>query len=128
MILVDSSFLYAWYDTDDRDHSRVMPITETNHGLFIVPNVVLTETAFLFWRNGGLFAVTNFLQDLRAGQPPLEAVTYDTLQRARDIMIAYHDSRFDFVDCCIMALAEHIQITQIGTLDRRDFLIYRPLH
>lgn len=40
----------------------------------------------------------------------------------------YQSARFDFVDCCIMALSERLNITQVCTLDRRDFSIFRPGH
>jgi hypothetical protein len=58
----------------------------------------------------------------------LEAITLADLSRVRDIMATYADNRFDFVDCCIMALAERLNITQIYTFDRRDFQVFRPSH
>jgi len=42
--------------------------------------------------------------------------------------ITYADAGFDFVDCCIMALAERLQITPIYTFDHRDFAIFRRQH
>ncbi|MDZ4767972.1 MAG: hypothetical protein SGJ24_02500 [Chloroflexota bacterium] len=36
--------------------------------------------------------------------------------------------RFDFVDCCIMAQAEWLNITHACTLDMRDFAHFRPCH
>jgi hypothetical protein len=43
-------------------------------------------------------------------------------------MTQYADANLDFVDCCIMALSERLQVRQICTLDRRDFSIFRPTH
>ncbi|MCD4684394.1 MAG: hypothetical protein K8S97_00470 [Anaerolineae bacterium] len=43
-------------------------------------------------------------------------------------MAEYDTARFDFVDCCIMALTERLNITQVCTFDRRDFSIFRPIH
>ncbi len=40
----------------------------------------------------------------------------------------YRSAKFDFVDCCIMALTERLNIRQVCTLDRRDFPIFRPKH
>jgi predicted nucleic acid-binding protein len=45
-----------------------------------------------------------------------------------EIMTTYHDAKFDFVDCSLMALAERLAITVICTLDQRDFSIFRPNH
>jgi predicted nucleic acid-binding protein len=47
---------------------------------------------------------------------------------ALDILEKYSDSRIDFVDACIMALAERLSITRILTFDHRDFGLYRPAH
>ena len=50
------------------------------------------------------------------------------LGRARDILIAYNEAEFDIVDCCVMAIAERLNITRIATFDRRDFSIFQPRH
>jgi predicted nucleic acid-binding protein len=43
-------------------------------------------------------------------------------------MAIYASARLDFVDCCLMALSERLNITQICTYDRRDFSMFRPAH
>jgi uncharacterized protein len=47
------------------------------------------------------------------------------VRRAHEIMTNYNDAKLDFVDACIMALAERLGIHQICTFDRRDFVIFR---
>jgi predicted nucleic acid-binding protein len=89
---------------------------------------VLTETAFLFRRAGGIPAQVAFLDAIVAARLDLIALELNDLARARDIMDFYQSARFDFVDCCIMALSERLNITQVCTLDRRDFSIFRPGH
>lgn len=59
--------------------------------------------------------------------PLLPLETEDVL-RARDIMATYADNRFDFVDCCVMAFSERLNVTKVYTFDRRDFTIFRPRH
>ena len=63
-----------------------------------------------------------------AAHPQIERITYEDLARARQIMQTYADSKLDFVDCCLMALAERLKITQVCTFDQRDFAIFRPTH
>ncbi len=41
---------------------------------------------------------------------------------------AYPGAKLDFVDCCIMAMSERLNITRVCTFDRRDFSIFRPAH
>jgi predicted nucleic acid-binding protein len=43
-------------------------------------------------------------------------------------LIKYADSRVDFVDASIIAVAERLNIPRILTLDQRDFALVRPLH
>ena len=58
----------------------------------------------------------------------LESLEWADIQRVHEIAETYTDAEFDLVDCCIMALAERLNISQVATFDRRDFSIYRPRH
>jgi predicted nucleic acid-binding protein len=56
---------------------------------------------------------------------PLTATDF---ARAIALMDRYRDAELDFVDCCLTALAERLNITRICTFDRRDFSMIRPQH
>lgn len=127
-LLVDSGFLYALHDRDDENNVPVSAIAELYRGEFIIPYVVRTEAAFLFRRAGGALRVAQFLAALMKGSYRYEIVSPDDLIRASSIMTQYADDNLDFVDCCIMALSERLTVTQICTLDRRDFSMFRPVH
>jgi predicted nucleic acid-binding protein len=127
-ILVDSSYLYAFFDEENEKHEDTVLVADLYRGQFVVPYVVLTEAAYLFNREGGVVAVLRFLDGLTSMQPQLEALLIADLVRARDIMATYRDSKLDFVDCCIMALSERLNITRVCTFDYRDFSIFRPEH
>ncbi len=127
-VLVDSSFLYALYDEDDRGYQAAVHWTYHANPTFIIPDVVLTEVAFLFRRAGGTLGVVKFLEALHNAESNLEPIIRADLKQARNIMIAYPTAHLDFVDCAIMALSERLNITQVCTYDRRDFAIFRPKH
>jgi len=127
-LLVDSGFLYALYDRDDKNNEPVSAIAELYRGGFVIPYVILTEAAFLFRRAGGALRVAQFLNALVKGDYQYEIVSPNDLIGASSIMTQYADANLDFVDCCIMALSERLKVTQICTLDRRDFSIFRPAH
>lgn len=59
-VLVDSSFLYALFCKADPDHQAVRLVFETVNADFIIPQVVLTEVAWLFNRAGGMPLVSSF--------------------------------------------------------------------
>jgi hypothetical protein len=124
-ILVDSSFIYALFRKADPDHQAVRDVFQNIRAEFIIPQVVLTEAAFLFNRAGGALLVAGFLDLLSSAQLPHESVTYTDLRRARELLTAFHDTKLELVDCCIVALAERMDGTKVATLDRRDFSILR---
>lgn len=126
--LADSSFLFVLFDKSSERHPLASQIVGITLVSLVVPDVVLTEVAFLFNRKGGVPAVVGFLDSLTATRVQHEPMTPQLLRRAREIMAEYADSRLDFVDCCLMALAEQLNITQVCTFDRRDFSIFRPKH
>ena len=127
-VVVDSSFLFALFNASTTQHEHVIKVSRQIRGQFIVVQVVLTEVTFLFYRSGGVPAVSQFLTAFVSSNPTLEAVVVADLLRARDIMNAYPRAKLDFVDCCLTAVAERLNIVQIATLDRRDFQIIRPKH
>lgn len=53
-VLVDSSFLYALFRKADPDHPAVRTVFRTVKAEFIIPQIVLTEAAWLFNRAGGM--------------------------------------------------------------------------
>lgn len=127
-LLIDSSFLYALFDQDDRYHPAVAAVVETEGGPAIVPDVVLVEVTFLTRRAGGVPSVVRFLEYFESAGFQIEALTPQDVHRARELIGTYADARLDFVDVCIIAIAERLDIRRVGTLDLRDFLIIRPAH
>jgi predicted nucleic acid-binding protein len=73
-------------------------------------------------------ATLQILLDIAQSVSPIPLVTIvnDDLVRVREIMSKY--VQFDFVDCCILALAERLNVTRVCTFDRRDFSSFKPLH
>ncbi|MHB8627626.1 MAG: type II toxin-antitoxin system VapC family toxin [Aggregatilineales bacterium] len=127
-MLIDSSFLAALNAPGDPFFRRAQAFVEINVYVALAPDVVLTEVEFLVNRAGGLPALLKFLDRIIANSVLLQPIERSDLSRARQIMAAYPTARLDFVDCCIMALAERLNITHICTFDRRDFSIVRPAH
>ena len=127
-IIIDSSYLYALYNTSDGRSNEAQAFASDYEGESRIPEVVLPEVSYLFKRDFGDFGLSVFLTSLNSMIPPLESLSTADLLRTKEIEAKYADSKFDFVDCCIMALAERLQITRIATFDRRDFSIFRPRH
>jgi predicted nucleic acid-binding protein len=127
-ILLDTSFVVALNNPKDKNHVVSVQFFSGKSNIYLLPEVVLTEAAFLLGKAGGLPASLQFLDRLVVASVVLQSITLFDLKRAREIMGAYPAARLDFVDCCLMALSERLQVTQICTYDRRDFSMFRPQH
>jgi len=127
-IITDSSFIYALYNQKDSHHHQAMTFASTYTGGSAVPDVILPEIGYLFARDFGYHGVQKFLAKFKQFNGRLEPLDWEDLARVHEISVAYASAEFDLVDCCIMALAERLNIVQVATFDRRDFSIYRPRH
>ena len=48
--------------------------------------------------------------------------------RTAQILEQYSDSKVDFVDASVMAIAERLNIITVLTIDQRDSRLLKPLH
>ena len=75
-----------------------------------------------------MHAALRFGETLVTQAAPLLPLTPVDFERAVAVMRTYQDAELDFVDSCLTAMAERLQVTHICTFDRRDFAIIRPKH
>jgi uncharacterized protein len=127
-VLIDTNILLAHIFRRDDNHKRVQQlIIDLGSQAQVVVAPVLGE---LFYMTHVRLDYTHARQALSSTRKGfhIEALTDTDLDRMEDIMSDYADAQFDFADIAIMAVAERLNITQIATLDHRDFRIYRPTH
>lgn len=127
-IITDSSFIYALYNKNDTYHDQASVFASNNTRGLIIPSVIIAEVGYLFMRDMGYRGVQGFIDNFKKLDLPLMGVSQVDLKRIHEITLVYSSAQFDLVDCCIMALAERLKITQVATFDRRDFSIFRPEH
>lgn len=94
----------------------------------LLPQTVLAEVAYLVGREVGTMMVATSLRYLLNSRFIILALTSEDLLRVAEILEIYRDSRIDFVDTSVMAIAERLEIVKVLTLDRRDFQLFRPKH
>lgn len=127
--LLDSGVLYALVDKNDVHHTAVFEAMSKIREPIIFPVPAVTEVSYFVSRNLGIRALAAFLADLAetddfALEPP-ELCDYS---RSAEILRKYNDANIDFVDACIVAMAERLNITKILTVDRRHFSTFKPEH
>ena len=127
-LIADTSFLYALYNENDMQHHVANRFASSNSETMLIPCVALPELTYLFIRDVGYRGVETFLAHFKDMSPQLVSIVPEDVHKIHEITEMYASAEFDIVDCCIMALAERLQITQVATFDRRDFSIFRPRH
>lgn len=126
--LLDTGFLYSTLNHRERLHSETVEILSSIYEEIILPVPAITETAYLLLRDLGVKALATFLEDLPEMNLILETPTAADYKRAAEILRKYDDAYIDFVDACIVAIAERLNVTKILTVDRRHFGAFKPRH
>ena len=125
--LLDTGFVLALLAPNDVSHKQCVQVMAMERNP-LLPTPVLPELAYMAIRDIGYKETISFLRFAFTGNPPLVFAVSDDFSRATDIMEKYADSRIDFVDCVIVAMAERLNITRILTVDQRHFRMFRPKH
>lgn len=126
-VIADTGFIVTLLNQTDARHQDVAPIYQ-QHQIIWFPQTVLAEVAYLLGHDAGTPTVVAFLKGFPKSRFRVIALTEIDLNRIAEILIKYGDSRIDFVDASVMAVAERLSITTILTLDQRDFRLFRPQH
>ena len=126
-VIADTGFVVALANRSDKRHADVAPIYLQYPQIWL-PQVVLVEVAYLIGRDAGIATVVKFLQGLPSSRFELIAATEQDLGRTARILEQYTDSRIDFVDASVIAIAERLNIKTVLTIDQRDFRLFRPTH
>ncbi len=126
--IMDSGFLYALIDETDVHSQNVKNALREVYEEIVFPVPAITETSYFISKNLGIEILAKFLEDLPEMNLLFETPTAEDYQRAAEILRKYNDANIDFVDACIVAIAERLNITKILTVDRRHFGAFKPRH
>ena len=131
MIVCDTGPLVAAALKNDADHERCVDLFDRLHAegreLF-VPATVAAEAGYLIASEAGARVESMFLQSLASGDfQPVDLAVADYARMA-ELVLKYHDLPLGTTDASVVAVAERLKITDVATLDRRDFAVVRPQH
>ncbi len=126
-VIADTGFVVALANRSDSKHQAVKAVY-IERQMILLPQTVLAEVAYLIGRESGIGTVASFLKGLPVSRFSLIALVEQVILRVAEILNQYADSRVDFVDATVMAVAERLNIVTVLTLDRRDFSLFRPRH
>jgi len=125
--VADTGFAVALANQQDEQHAAVKAVYAQQRQI-LLPQTVLAEVAYLLDRDAGTAQLIKFLESLPVSRFQLVGLMEQDIARTATILRQYQDSRIDFVDASVMAIAERYTLTTILILDRRDFSLYQPPH
>ena len=126
-LIVDTSGVLALLDANDPAHGACVAVASADDQL-VVPPLALVEIDYWCRKKDATHALAAFLSDIRNGAYELASLSMSDVQRAFELGEQYRDLDIGLVDASVIALAERLQITNVLTLDRRDFSVVRPRH
>lgn len=125
--IADTGFVVAVALITEEAHEACVAVYK-RQGIIYLPQTTLAEVMYLLTREAGNTVAAQFILTLSATKYRIEALIAEDIQRSGEIVRQYADSRVDFVDATIIAVAERRNITEILALDNRDFRMVRPKH
>lgn len=118
-IIVDAGPLIALFLARDKHHAAAKTVIESTRALLLTTWPVITEACH-FLSQQGKCALLTFI---RRGGLRVEPLSADDVPRLGELLARYQ--RMDFADATLVVLAEKTAVTEIYTIDRRDFEVYR---
>jgi predicted nucleic acid-binding protein len=94
----------------------------------VVPQLVVTEVAYLIERSLGTRTELLFLAELAGGGLSTEPVASTDWIRIAELVARYQDFPLGTVDASVIVCAERLGVTAIVTTDHRHFRVVRPAH
>ena len=126
-MIVDTSALLAFFDTDEPDHGAVTAVLETATEPLVVSPYVLAELDYLVASRLGVSAELAVLRELAGGAWDLAAFGTEDLAAAYAVVERYAGQSIGLADASIVILAARYQTRTVITLDRRHFGVVRPI-
>ena len=126
-MIVDTSALLAFFDTDEPDHDAVSRIIDAATEPLVVSPYVVAELDYLVGPRLGVAAELAVLTELAGGAWDLAAFGTEDLAEATSVVEHYADQSIGVADASNVVLAARHQTRIIVTLDRRHFEVVRPL-
>lgn len=118
-IIVDTGPLVALFHARDQHHEAAKAVLESSPAVLVTTWPVITEACH-FLGQAGKRALLTFI---RRGALRLETLSVEDVPGLDDLIARY--ARMDFADATLVLIAEKTGITEIFTIDRRDFEAYR---
>lgn len=129
MIVVDTGVLFAAADRRDADHEACLALLDARPSAeLVLPAVVAAEASWLIGDRLGAETEAAFVASVAAGDFTVEDLTAADWRRAAELVERYADLGLGLIDAAVVTVAERLGITDLATLNERDFRVVRARH
>lgn len=126
-LVCDASVVFAALSPRDRFHEACIQLLSSSRSTTI-PAPVIVEIDWLARSRRLPGATEELLASVDDGSVSVLDLDAEDYSRVGSLLGAYADAGLEYVDAAVVALAERLEQTTVGTLDRRHFSIVQPLH
>jgi len=122
--LLDTGPLVAYLVASEKEHPQVVARLDDFTGQLVTTNAVITEAMhFVVKARTGPALLAEFVA--QSGLQVVDFSQADDLAEAARRMEKYANLPMDYADATLVLLGERLKISEILTLDRRGFSVYR---
>ncbi len=125
MILLDTSGLLSALDESQRYHRECATALAKAPPPLLLSPFVLAELDYLLMRHIGRRAQAALLDEVARGAYQLEPFGAADVARAKEVIERYADLEIGLADASIVVLARRHAVTEVLTLDQRQFRAMR---
>jgi uncharacterized protein len=126
-VIVDTSALLAYFDTDEPDHGAVSRIIDGATEPLVVSPYVVAELDYLVSTRLGVSVELRVLRELASGAWDLADFGIEDVMAAAAVIQRNTDQRLGVADASNIVLAGRYATRSIVTLDHRHFDVVRPV-
>jgi predicted nucleic acid-binding protein len=91
-------------------------------------SVAVHDIGYMIAREASADVESSFLRSLADGSFKSVELTRADYSRMADLVDQYADLPLGTTDAAVVALAEHLNVAEIATIDHRHFRVVRPRH
>jgi uncharacterized protein len=128
VLLVDTNIWLEAADKRARHSDVCRHLLAARRGNLGVTVPTIAETAWVLLDRLGPAAQVSFLRTVASGQVTVFDLTQTDWVRCTELVATYASMKLDVIDASIMAIAEREGLTEIATMNGRDFYAVRPKH
>ena len=121
--ILDAGPWVALIDRSESGHEMCLKWLEDYSGKLYSTEAVLTEVLYLL--DFSVKAQGAAIDFVLKSVVELIPTSYESLAKVKNLMKKYSDLPMDYADATIVCLAIDTEISNIATLDKRDFGIYK---